>query len=53
VKYMLLIHSAGTETTDAADQCTVEDWVAYDKEIREAGIWVSRRCGSARTAAER
>ncbi|MEU8245211.1 YciI family protein [Nonomuraea sp. NPDC048916] len=38
---MLLIQSATAETADAADQCTFEDWAAYDKEVREAGIWVS------------
>ncbi|MCA2186894.1 YciI family protein [Nonomuraea cavernae] len=38
---MLLIQSASAETADAADECTVEDWIAYDKEMREAGIWVS------------
>jgi hypothetical protein len=28
-------------TTGAADGCTFEDWVSYDKAIKDAGIWVS------------
>lgn len=36
MKYMLLI-VAGTEEPT----CGVEDWLAYDKEIREAGIRVA------------
>ncbi|MEU0564795.1 YciI family protein [Nonomuraea sp. NPDC005983] len=38
MKYMMLIN-AGTAAQD--DPCTVEDWMAYDKAVREAGIWVS------------
>ncbi|GAA2690655.1 YciI family protein [Nonomuraea recticatena] len=37
MKYMLLIYSGAT--TDPA--CGVEDWMAYDKAVREAGIRVS------------
>lgn len=39
MKYMLLI-VAGTADQDAP-KCGVEDWMAYDKEVREAGILVS------------
>ncbi|MEV4360453.1 YciI family protein [Nonomuraea sp. NPDC004186] len=35
---MMLINAA---TTDQDEQCTFEDWMAYDKAVREAGIWVS------------
>jgi hypothetical protein len=39
---MLLIQSAATtDAGDAAGRCTFEDWVAYDKAVKEAGIWVS------------
>ncbi|TDC38488.1 YciI family protein [Micromonospora sp. 15K316] len=38
MKYMLLIYSG---SADAPDECTVEDWMAYDKEAREAGVVVS------------
>jgi hypothetical protein len=39
VKYMLLIN-ANTETADCDTQA-VEDWVAYDKQVRDAGVFVS------------
>ncbi|WP_248961529.1 YciI family protein [Sphaerisporangium perillae] len=38
MKYMLLIYSGAT--ADAADQCVFEDWVVYDKTLKEAGILV-------------
>ncbi|MEV0156916.1 YciI family protein [Micromonospora sp. NPDC050686] len=38
MKYLLLIN-AGTD--DGGPQCGVEDWMTYDKEVREAGIFVS------------
>ena len=45
MKYMLLIYSAGT---DAAEETgadtpgpTFEDWMMYDKTVRESGVWVS------------
>lgn len=41
MKYMLLIQTV--PTTDPASiqgQCTVEDWMAYDKSVRDAGILV-------------
>ncbi|MEV4166763.1 hypothetical protein [Nonomuraea dietziae] len=37
MKYMLMIYSGAT--TEPA--CGVEDWMAYDKAVREAGIRVS------------
>jgi hypothetical protein len=39
MKYMMLIYSP--ETTNAADQCAFEDWVSYDKSVKEAGILVA------------
>ncbi|AWK73068.1 hypothetical protein CBI38_17415 [Rhodococcus oxybenzonivorans] len=38
MKYMMLINAA---SADAASQCTVEDWMVYDKQITEAGIVVA------------
>ncbi|MEU8296410.1 YciI family protein [Micromonospora sp. NPDC048909] len=38
MKYMMLIYAG---SPDAAPTCTVEDWVAYDKEVQEAGIFVT------------
>ncbi|WP_336217016.1 YciI family protein [Nonomuraea sp. LPB2021202275-12-8] len=40
MKYMLMIHSAAADEA-TADACSVEDWMAYDKAVQEAGIWVS------------
>ena len=37
MKYMLLIYAAA----DQQVSCTVEDWVAYEKEMRDAGVLVS------------
>ncbi|MFF5265176.1 YciI family protein [Actinomadura viridis] len=28
------------EAAGAADGCTVEDWIAYDTAVKDAGIWV-------------
>jgi hypothetical protein len=39
VKYMLLIYSAAT--TDGTDACSFEDWVTYEKDMKEAGILVT------------
>ena len=41
MKYMLLINSGGIDENGGAEGCTVEDWVAYDKTVRDAGILVS------------
>ncbi|MFI6261849.1 YciI family protein [Micromonospora sp. NPDC051006] len=38
MKYMMLIYAG---STDAAPTCTFEDWVAYDKDVQEAGIFVA------------
>ncbi len=39
MKYMLLIYTA--PGGDPEPQCTFEDWQQYDKEMKDAGIWVS------------
>lgn len=36
MKYMLLIQAA---TGAVEPQCTFEDWMAYDKQVKDAGIW--------------
>lgn len=41
MKYMLLIYAAATDESGGAAGCEVEDWMAYDKEVRDAGIQVS------------
>ncbi|MGO1052287.1 YciI family protein [Crossiella sp. CA198] len=38
MKYMLMIMAADK---DADNGCTFEDWVAYEKELKDAGVWVS------------
>jgi hypothetical protein len=45
MKYMMLIYSAASdqaaEATETAQTGTFEDWMAYDKTVKEAGIWVA------------
>ena len=41
MKYMLLIHSGAVDERGGAPECTVEEWMAYDKAVRDAGIHVS------------
>ena len=38
---MLLIIAAAADEQGQAAGCTVEDWMAYDKQVNEAGIMVS------------
>ncbi|WP_345429604.1 YciI family protein [Actinoallomurus vinaceus] len=38
---MLLIHAGDEGAPETAEQSFFEDWVAYDKAVKEAGIWVS------------
>lgn len=38
MKYLLLINA---ESADAVSSCTPEDWMVYDKEVKDAGIFVS------------
>lgn len=37
MKYMLLIYAA----SDQQASCTVEDWIAYEKEMKDVGVLVS------------
>ncbi|WAX81676.1 YciI family protein [Streptomyces sp. KMM 9044] len=41
MKYMMLINSGSIDENGGAAECTVEDWMAYDKAVRDAGILVS------------
>ncbi|WP_406729248.1 YciI family protein [Streptomyces sp. GD-15H] len=41
MKYMLLINAGAIDEKGAAVECSVEDWMVYDKEVKDAGIWVS------------
>ncbi|CAM3248607.1 YciI family protein [Prescottella defluvii] len=38
MKYLLLINA---ESADATSGCTPADWMVYDKEVKDAGIFVS------------
>lgn len=38
MKYLMLINA---ESADANSGCTPEDWMVYDKEVKDAGIFVS------------
>ncbi|GGS42544.1 MULTISPECIES: YciI family protein [Actinokineospora] len=37
MKYMLMIYAGSADEA----QCTFEDWVAYDKTVKDAGVFVS------------
>ena len=41
MKYMLLINAGAVDENGGAAECTVEDWMVYDKQVRDAGIYVS------------
>ncbi|QIP82765.1 hypothetical protein GLX30_00210 [Streptomyces sp. Tu 2975] len=41
MKYMMLINSGAIDANGGAAECTVEDWMTYDKAVRDAGILVS------------
>ncbi|WP_158893561.1 YciI family protein [Amycolatopsis anabasis] len=41
MKYMLLINAGAMDENGGAAGCEVEDWMAYDKAVQEAGIFVS------------
>jgi len=41
VKYMLLIHAGAVTGDGRAEGCTPADWMAYDKQVHDAGILVS------------
>ncbi|ROO86404.1 hypothetical protein EDD29_3970 [Actinocorallia herbida] len=41
MKYLLLIHAGAADESGAAEGCTPDDWMAYDKQVRDAGILVA------------
>ncbi|MFD7653612.1 YciI family protein [Actinosynnema sp. NPDC059797] len=41
MKYLMLIMAGATDGNGGAAGCTVEDWMSYDKEVKDAGIFVS------------
>ncbi|GAA1308038.1 YciI family protein [Saccharothrix xinjiangensis] len=41
MKYLMLIMAGAADENGGAAGCTVEDWVAYDEEVKGAGIFVS------------
>ncbi|GAB2853076.1 YciI family protein [Actinocorallia aurea] len=41
MKYLLLIHAGAVAEDGGAEGCTPADWMAYDKEVRDAGILVA------------
>ena len=41
MKYMLLIHAGAVDDDGGAAGCEPSDWMAYDKQVRDAGILVS------------
>ncbi|MEU4427613.1 YciI family protein [Actinoplanes sp. NPDC024001] len=41
MKYLLLINADAVDEAGKPPACTPADWMAYDKEVKEAGIFVS------------
>ncbi|GAA3034581.1 YciI family protein [Actinokineospora globicatena] len=41
MKYMLLINAGAVGADGGAAECTVEDWMTYDQQVKDAGIFVS------------
>lgn len=41
MKYMLLINAAAADAQGQAEGCEPADWMAYDKQVKEAGVFVS------------
>jgi hypothetical protein len=41
MKYMLLINAGTNDDTANCDPAEIEAWMAYDKSVRDAGIYVS------------
>ncbi|KAB1935998.1 hypothetical protein F8271_20740 [Micromonospora sp. ALFpr18c] len=41
MKYMLLFMSPAIDGEAVGNGCTFEDWIRYDREMKDAGIWVS------------
>lgn len=41
MKYLLLINAGTVDANGGAAECGIEDWMAYDKEVKEAGVFVS------------
>ncbi|MFI7677504.1 YciI family protein [Actinophytocola sp. NPDC049390] len=41
MKYMLLINAGAVDETGDNTECTPEDWMVFDKEIKESGAFVS------------
>ncbi|RCV48866.1 YciI family protein [Marinitenerispora sediminis] len=41
MKYMLLINAGAIDADGGAAECGVQEWMAYDKAVHDAGIWVS------------
>ena len=41
MKYMLLINAGAVDEAGGNVECTPADWMTFDKEIKEAGVFVS------------
>jgi hypothetical protein len=41
VKYMLLFMSPMVDGEVVGNGCSFEDWIRYDREMKDAGVWVS------------
>jgi hypothetical protein len=41
VKYLLLMHAGAVDENGQNTGCTPEDWMTFDKEVKDAGVFVS------------
>jgi len=41
MKYLLLMHAGAVDENGRNTGCTPEDWMTFDKEVKDAGIFVS------------
>ncbi|GAA3569848.1 YciI family protein [Amycolatopsis ultiminotia] len=41
MKYLLLVHASALDENGSPTGCEPTDWIAYDKEVRDAGVYVT------------
>jgi hypothetical protein len=41
VKYLMLMHAGSVDESGQNAACTPEDWMTFDKEVKDAGVFVS------------
>ncbi|GLY93642.1 YciI family protein [Actinoplanes sp. NBRC 103695] len=41
MKYLMLMHAGAVDENGQNTACTPEDWMTFDKEVKDAGVFVS------------